>query len=107
MAFDQIAKSLLQKTKSEKPTKEELDSDLEAVGFSRRDVLQEYRTLYDTTEEDSVKRQVLDTMTKIHGLTEDGSAKQLPAIHIHVSGDNSRVAMMLNPNLVHAASGEV
>lgn len=109
MGFDKIAKNLLQNTKAlPRPNsgKDDLEADLIAAGFSRKEILQRYAELYDATEEDSVKRQILDKMAAMQGMTESDEIKKVPSINIHVSGDNSRVALMLNPKLAQAASGE-
>lgn len=116
MAFDQIAKSLInQTTNRAAPGKVQSESeilrDLRSAGFSRADLLHEYRNLYDSTEEDSVKRQILDTISKIHGLmTPEEAGKQVPAIIINVAGDNTKVNAMLCPqpelNINLAGSGD-
>lgn len=74
--------------------------DLQAAGFSRIELLREYRELLDTTGEDGVKRQILDAIAKIHGLMtpDETLSRPLPIIQINVVGDNTRVAAMLCPS---------
>lgn len=109
MAFDQVAKSLIQQ--SQKTPKDISDSnsktrELEAAGWGRVEVLREYRDLYDTTEEDSTKRQILDKVATMHGLLSPESAgANMPIIQINIQGDNTKVNAMLCPNFVLGVPG--
>lgn len=102
--FNLLAKSLIaEKAPSKLPGKSDIVEELEAAGFGRADVIQEYRNLYDNAEEIRDKRQILDKVSEMHGLTEPENVKQVPQIVINVTGDNSKMLLMLNPS---AASGE-
>jgi len=104
MTFDLIAKSLLKTpaapTQLDGPDKGRTTilKELAAAGFSREDLFNEYRSVYDTCDDDGVKRQILDAMSKIHGLFKEENIKpDLPQIIINVQGDSSKVNMMLCP----------
>lgn len=101
--FDQIAKSLIVQKAPKPADKPDIVEELEAAGFGRADVIQEYRNLYDIADEVRDKRQILDKVSEMHGLTEPENVKQVPKIIINVTGENNRMAIMLNPSL---ASGE-
>jgi hypothetical protein len=110
MNFDKIAKSLVTQTISPRKTEDRRDiiKDLEAANFSRAELLQEYRALYDSTEEDSIKKQILSDMSKIHQLmTPEEGGKVAPSIILNVIGDNIRVGTMLCPpnNVVEISAG--
>jgi hypothetical protein len=104
--FNQLAKSLIAEKAVKSPDSESrsgITEELEAAGFGRSDVIQEYRNLYDSADEVRDKRQILDKVAEMHGLTEPENTKQVPKIVINVGGDNNRMAIMLNPSV---ASGE-
>lgn len=99
MSFDSIAKNLLAESRT-KQVRSDSDvlSDLERAGFSRPDLLAEYRNLFDRTDDDSIKARILKDMATIHQLmNKNEETKSAPQIVITVVGDNTRVAAMLNP----------
>jgi hypothetical protein len=103
--FSQLAKSLIAEKTPAAPVKDnDIVQELTDAGFSRREVITEYRTLYDSADEIRDKRQILDKVAEMHGLTEPENVKQVPRIIINVGGENNRMAVMLNPSLT---SGEV
>lgn len=74
-------------------------SKLAAAGFSIEEVFHELRTLYDGTEDDSIKRQVLDLVVKVQGLmATEKEAKETPQITFtFVNTSASRLDNMLCP----------
>jgi hypothetical protein len=108
MAFNQLAKSLLSSAapnlnpvnvNSEIPIeRNQKIAELEAAGWSRAELLEEYRKVYDSTQEDSIKKQILSDISKIHGMmSEDEKQKVMPTIVLNIVGDNARVNAMLCP----------
>lgn len=99
MAFEHLAKDLLKATAAPtKGLKPNLAAELETAGFSRQQLFYAYRDLYDMAEEESTKRQILDSMAKIHGLmTPEEASKVAPVINLQVNGDNVRINAMLCP----------
>lgn len=101
MAFEHLAKSLLKETKLEGTNgvnRASVLTDLAAAGFSRQELFFKYQELYETSEEEATKRQILDSMSKIHGLmTPEEVGKVAPVFQLQVIGDNVRVNAMLCP----------
>lgn len=101
MTFDLVAKNLIQnQTKSPSGPTDRLAvlDTLTKAGFSPSDIFDELRHLYDTAEDDTTKRQVLDMMLKVHGLYANKEQdKVVPVININIKGDNDKIFRMLCP----------
>lgn len=102
--FESLAKGLL---KEVAPKGDTLQQDLENAGFSRADILQDLRSLADSTDNDNVKKGVLELATKLHGLLKDDTVvKTAPTIILNIQGGNvsrettnGKLNAMLNPAL--------
>lgn len=104
MTFDPIAKTLLNKAKAASGTldasgvlgKANVLLELTDVGFSVKDVCAELRQLYDTSEEDNTRKQILDMIIKLHGLYGDDK-KEAPKITFNVQCDPTKFNSMVCP----------
>lgn len=105
MVFENLAKDLLNK-----PTRESGAGQNESAlakadnlltlannGFALEHILRDLRDLYDNTEEDSVKRQILDMMLKVYGMYQDKDRKESPQIIFNVKADPNKMNRMLCP----------
>lgn len=104
MNFDIIAKDLLKpapKLNNGNNPLEKANALLELAenGFGRAEIFSEIRQLYDSTEDDSIKKQLLDMVVKVHGLYKDEDKKETPKIIFNIVGASNRVKDMLSPPL--------
>ena len=100
MAFEHLAKDLIKKTTTavEKTGRAAILNELASAGFSRQDLFYKYQELYETSEEEATRRQILDSMAKIHGLmTPEESSRVAPVFQLQINGDNVRINAMLCP----------
>ena len=110
MNFDIIAKDLLKQKAAPRPInaansgnggavleKANVLVELANSSFSIADTIAELRQLYDTTSEDSIKKQILDMIVKVHGLYSPEEKKEVPTIVFNLTGDPVRFGQMLCP----------
>lgn len=93
MSFDLIAKSLLKGNESAASAK--LDA-LSAAGFSQEEILYELKALYDNTDDDAIKRQILELTIKMRGMLSVNSV-EMPTFNLVIHGDSNRVKDLLCP----------
>lgn len=111
MNFDLIANNLLKKDLSRRGRARDKEADnnredgktdvleeLREAGFSTREIFQEIRSLYDNAEDDTTKKQLLDMVSKMHGLFAQTETKRVPNIILNVVGDKEKLAKMLCPS---------
>lgn len=105
MNFNTIANSLLKHQVSTKGDDKDSKSngtiieDLREAGFSPREIFQEMRSIFDTTEDDTTKKQMLEMAVKMHGLYTQEETKRIPNIILNVVGDKTKLNEMLCPPL--------
>lgn len=102
MSFSLIAQSLL-KNKDIDPDsklteKSDILSALTEAGFSPKEIFREMRNIFDTTEDDATKKQMLEMAVKVHGLYSNTEEhKELPKIIFNIVGDKDKLNKMLCP----------
>jgi len=106
MNFDQIAKDLL-RPPNQPAKKAEVKggtlaranalAELADAGFGRAEIFNELRLLYDGAEDDSLKKQILDIVIKMHGLYKEDESRNVPTIVFNINGNRERVNSMLCP----------
>ena len=111
MNFDQIAKDLLKPSPQEKKLGNNGSSgalaranalaELTDAGFGRAEIFNELRMLYDGAEDDSIKKQILDIVIKMHGLYKEDEARNVPTIVFNINGSKERINSMLCPPSVN------
>lgn len=107
MSFARVATQLIKQNQPAKPDKQErVDAiaELNAAGFSRREVLTELKALAEEcdVDEKTVKFNILKVAAQMHGmLVPEETKRETPVINLTVIGDNTRMMTM-----IQSASGD-